>query len=354
MYDLTTSQQNIWNLHQFYPDTSISDNCGAIFFGEKCDHALLNRAINKLIELQSGMRLRFCEKDGYPVQYFTEYHYEQFESMYFESESSFEAFAACQAKMPFPLVDSPMYRFVIFDLEDRTGILLCASHLISDAWAISIIASTVYHWYYSFLGAQAPDERECSFRTILEAEQNYLTSARYEKDREYWSQQYQGRPEVSAIRPGSSPVEHPDACRYTTRVSGELTAAINRFYREHNVSQAVLFEAAIMTYLSRINPENRNISLGMLVLNRSGAQEKRVVGTCISTMPLTISFSGGETAMELCRSITREHVRVFRHQRYPYSYILRDLHERFGFSGNLYDVMVSYQNAQTGTDSTTK
>lgn len=354
MYDLTTSQQNIWNLHQFYPDTSISDNCGAIFFGEKCDHALLNRAINKLIELQSGMRLRFCEKDGYPVQYFTEYHYEQFESMYFESESSFEAFAACQAKMPFPLVDSPMYRFVIFDLEDRTGILLCASHLISDAWAISIIASTVYHWYYSFLGAQAPDERECSFRTILEAEQNYLTSARYEKDREYWSQQYQGRPEVSAIRPGSSPVEHPDACRYTTRVSGELTAAINRFYHEHNVSQAVLFEAAIMTYLSRINPENRNISLGMLVLNRSGAQEKRVVGTCISTMPLTISFSGGETAMELCRSITREHVRVFRHQRYPYSYILRDLHVRFGFSGNLYDVMVSYQNAQTGTDSTTK
>lgn len=354
MYELTTPQQNIWNLHQFYPNTSISNNCGAIFFREKCDHTLLNRAVNKLIALQSGLRLRFREKDGHPVQYFTDYQPQQFESVCFETRADFEEFALRHARIPFPLIDSTMYRFTIFDAEDRSGVLLCASHLITDAWAISIIASVVYHWYYAFLGAETPDEREHSFQTILESEQAYLSSPRYEKDREFWSQQYPGRPEISAIKPGSAPVERPDARRYTTTVSPELTAAINTFYQNHNISQAVLFEAAILTYLSRVNPENRDLSLGVLVLNRSGPREKRVVGTCISTMPLTISVSGEETAMELCEAISKGHFKLFRHQRYPYSHILHDLHERFGFSGNLYDVMVSYQNAQTGTDSTTK
>lgn len=354
MPELTTPQQNIWNLLHYYPDTSISDNCGAIFFKEKCAHHLLNRAVNKLIELQAGLRLRFREENGRPTQYFTDYEPEQFESLYFETMADFEAFANQQARTPFPLIDSTMYRFFLFDVENCSGVLLQSSHLITDAWAISIIASTVYHWYYSFLGAETPDQREYSFQTILESEQAYLASPRYQKDREFWIQQYQGRPEISAIKPGSAPVERPNAQRYTTAVSAELTAAINAFYHNNNVSQAVQFEAAILTYLSRINPENRNLSLGVLVLNRSGPKEKRVVGTCISTMPLTVNICGEETAMELCEAIGKGHFTLFRHQRYPYSHILHDLHERFDFSGNLYDILVSYQNAQTGTNSTTK
>lgn len=57
MYSLTTPQQNIWNLQKYYEKTSISNLCGAIFYDVKLDYVVLNRAINKEIEIQAGLRL---------------------------------------------------------------------------------------------------------------------------------------------------------------------------------------------------------------------------------------------------------------------------------------------------------
>lgn len=347
MLDLTIPQKNIWNLQRYYKGTSISNNCGAIFFEKKCDHKLLNQSINELIKLQTGMRIRFREDDGHPVQYVSEYRDEQFPVRHFCDRSEFEVFANRYAQKPFELIGAPMYRFTIFDLEEKTGVLLCANHLISDAWAISIIANTVYDRYTALESGQEPEEEVYSYVPFIESEQKYLQSVRYKKDEVYWAEQYPVRPEISAIKPGSASVVTPAARRYTTELSANLSASINQFYAEYGVSQAVLFEAAIIVYLSRINPENHSVSIGIPVLNRSGAMEKNAVGMCISTTPLTVPVSGDDSAFALCEEISSRQFKLFRHQRFPYSRILHDLHERYDFSGNLYDVIVSFQNART-------
>ncbi len=354
MFELTTPQKNIWNLQKFYEGTSISNNCGAIFFEKKCNHLLLNQAINKLIELQAGMRLRFREEDGHPVQYLIDYQSERFPSKHFESKATFEEYAHRYALTPFSLIDSPMYRFVIFDLDGKTGVLHCANHLISDAWAMSLIANTLYNWYHALASGLMLETKEYSYVLFIESEQAYLHSSRYEKDREYWAEQYSTKPEISSIKPNSAPIKAPAAKRYTVTLSTELSASINTFYAKENISQAVLFEAAVIIYLSRINPENHTISLGVPVLNRSSAAEKRAVGMCISTAPLTVPVFGDKTVAELCKEINARQFQLFRHQRFPYSHILHDVHERYDFSGNLYDVLVSYQNAKTGTGATTQ
>lgn len=354
MYELTTPQKNIWNLQRFYEGTSISNNCGAMFFGYQCDHRLLNRAINKLLELQDGMRLRFCEMDGHPVQYVSDYTEEVFPSMSFSNNAAFEEFAQQFAQQPIDLIDGPMYRFVIFDVDGKSGVLLNASHMISDGWSFGIVPNTLDKWYRAFETGTTLEEVHTSYLTFVESEQKYLRSARYEKDKAYWAEQYPVRPELSSIKPNSVPVQQPKARRYTTVVPAELSSAINRFYSESNVSQAALFETAIIAYLSRINPENRAVSIGVPVLNRSGAAEKSAIGMCISTTPLTVPVSRESTAEELCRTVSSCQFKLFRHQRFPYSHILHDLHERYGFSGNLYDVIVSFQNAKSGTDTKTQ
>ena len=354
MYALTTPQQNIWNLQQFYGSTSISNNCGAMFFHFKCDHHMLNRAINKLIELQSGMRLRFTEKSGKPVQYVADFVEEVFPSKFFEDQASFESFAEEFAKEPIPLINSQMYRFVIFDIEGQSGILLNASHMITDGWSFGIIPNTLANWCRAFAEGTTLDEKAYSYLTFIESEQKYFESERYRKDQAYWTEQYPTRPELSSIKPASAPVHTPNAKRYTTVVPPPLSSAINSFYAEKNISQAALFEAAIIAYLAKINPEHKAITIGVPVLNRSGAAEKKAIGMCISTTPLTVPVSTDITAEDLCRSVGSCQFKLFRHQRFPYSHILQDLHERYDFSGNLYDVIVSYQNARSNTDTTTQ
>ena len=67
-FHLTTPQQNIWNLQKYYNDTSIANLCGATFYREKRDSILLQQAIRRFIQNQSGIRLRFCEGEK-PSQY---------------------------------------------------------------------------------------------------------------------------------------------------------------------------------------------------------------------------------------------------------------------------------------------
>lgn len=353
MHQLTIPQQNIWNLCKFYEGTGISNNCGAIFFEGLCDHALVGRSVNRLIELQEGMRLRFREEAGVPVQFVADYAWEEFPSLRFGSEQELEAYACTRAGKPFPANGGPMYSFEFFDLPDRTGILMCTSHLIADAWGVSIIAHTIFDWYSHFTKGTPADDRYWHIAPILEAEQSYLNSQRYEKDQVYWTEKYPVRPELASIRPGSA-ASGVESRRYCTGFSPELSAAIDGFNTDHNISQAVLIEAAITAYLSTINPQQPQITLGALTLNRSGVQQKHAVANCISTMPLTVPVSRDMTAMELCREISRQHVQLFRHQKYPYSRIQHDMHERFGFSGNLYEVLVSFQNAKSNTGAQTK
>lgn len=59
---LTIPQKNIWNLQKMFENTSISNLCGAVFWKRKIDNEVAEKALNKFIELQMGMRLQFHDK----------------------------------------------------------------------------------------------------------------------------------------------------------------------------------------------------------------------------------------------------------------------------------------------------
>ena len=116
----------------------------------------------------------------------------------------------------------------------------------------------------------------------------------------------------------------------------------------------MLFETAVFTYLSKINYENKYVTIGIPVLNRKNKKEKSTVGMFISTIPFTVEINHQEPISSFIERITDSHSRIFRHQRYPYSDILRSLRSKHQFEGNLYDAIVSFQNAKTEENITTQ
>ena len=102
----------------------------------------------------------------------------------------------------------------------------------------------------------------------------------------------------------------------------------------------------MLIYLDRINGGGKTSSLGLAVLNRDGAKDKRTLGMFISTIPLTAKPGEDKTLAELCAEINDLHLQIFRHQKYPYSHILSDIHQHHGDVEKLFDVTVSYQTAQ--------
>lgn len=354
MYTLTSPQQNIWNLQKYYEGTTISAICGAIYFKDEIDAEILKKAISHVIEHQSGLRLRFCEVNGKAMQRVTEYQYEEIPVLQFSDKEALRQYVLQYAQKLTSLTDIPLYHFAIFQLNGQTGIVTALSHLISDAWTLSLIAKQISDAYWGLAQDDPYDNKTWDYLDHLHAEEEYLASCRYEKDTNYWQEKYPNKPEPTTIKLCTAATTAITAKRITSTLGSELTGRIGQFCKETSITPAVLFETAAILYLAKINQENQTVTIGTPVLGRHNAREKNTAGMFISTMPLTILVSASDTVETLANRITDSHRELFRHQRYPYTSILRQLREKHNFTGNLYDVMVSYQNAQTGVDAETE
>ncbi len=354
MYNLTSSQQNIWNLQKYYEGTTISAICGAIYFKDEIDTEILKKAINHVIEHQSGLQLRFYEVNGKPMQQVDEYQYEEIPVLQFSDKESLRQYVLQCAQKLTSLTDIPLYHFAIFQLNGQTGIVTALSHLVSDAWTLSLIAKQISDAYWELAQGDPCDNKTWDYLDHLHAEEEYFASSRYEKDTDYWQEKYPNKPEPTTIKLCTAATTAISSKRITSTLGIELTERIGQFCKETAITPAVLFETAVILYLAKINPENRTVTIGTPVLGRHNAREKNTAGMFISTMPLTIPVSASDTVEDLVNRITDSHREIFRHQRYPYSSILRQLREKHDFAGNLYDVMVSYQNAQTGVEAETE
>ena len=351
-FKLTTPQCNIWNLQKYYSDTAISNQCGAIFYEEKRDCALLKQALYEFAKSQSGMRLRFVEKTQ-PMQYVSDI-VEEIPDLSFATMQEYETYAKQFAKEPIGLTEKAMYRFVVIEVENHSGILVNLSHLISDAWTFSVMAKQVEQTYNALKTGQKDICDEADYRDYIENEKTYLTSDKYQKDALYWNNKYMQQPEKTVMKTGIRQNHAIEASRYIRQLPVELDHAIINYGKKYQITPAVLFESALIIYLAKINPENRRITIGVPILNRCNAKEKKIAGMFISTMPLTIDIENDVSILDISKQITKGHMEIFRHQKYPYAEIVESLRKKYQFSDNLYDVMMSYQNATTDIDARTE
>lgn len=219
--NLTIPQQNIWNLQRFYQDTSIANQCGATFYNEKRNLDKLKKAINMVVEKQSGFRLCFRNKKK-AVQYVKEYRLFDIPEMAFSSEAEFDEYANSFAKEPIFKEDAELYRFVVFNISGKSGILVVLSHLISDAWTFSILAKEVDKAYQFLEGLGKKPLEEGNYLDYIASEKEYLESEKYKKDEEFWNKKFQNRPEEAVIKIPTGSMTSSDSNRTVRQIPQAL------------------------------------------------------------------------------------------------------------------------------------
>ena len=98
-------------------------------------------------------------------------------------------------------------------------------------------------------------------------------------------------------------------------------------------------------YIAKLN-SNHSPIIGTPVLNRSNYKEKDTSGMFISTVAFKTNFESDETFSDYLKDVALTQLSIFRHQKYPYDILLKDIKEKFDLSENLYDLVLSYQNAR--------
>ena len=345
VYNLTVPQMNIWNTEMFYSGTAINNICGYINLDEKVDFKLLEKTANEFVEHTEVMNFHFKVEDGNPVQYVSDFRSFFVETKNVKDINEVNELASELARKPFELIDSDLFKFVIFKFPDgKGGMIGVFHHLICDAWAMSLLINRLIEIYTKLKNKNEEIEEYPKYTTYIKNNQEYLNGDKYKKDQEFWKEEFSKLPEITYIS-NKKIQENSSAKRREFEIDKNTYKDIEEYCKENKISMYTFFMGVYAIYLANINNTNGAI-MGTPVLNRSNFEEKQMSGMFVSTIPFKIDVNFEEDFNDFIKEVATKQLKVYRHQKYPFSEIQKELKKQYNFNEELFDIAVSYQNAR--------
>lgn len=348
-YRLTYPQKNIWLVDMFNKNTNINVISGIFKVTETDFNEKIHiKVLNELVKRNDGLRLRIMLDGENPVQYVEKYIKFDVETvdMTGKTKSEIDRYIEKEASKPIDILNSKLYQFKIIKYSDKKSGTLCRfHHVIGDAWSFVQFA-TQYSKYYDMVskGEQITDELNPSYLEYINSEDEYSKSEKYGKDEEFWREYLKDINNPISLKNSSQKITN-KAKRYAIKLDQNINDEITKFCKENRISPYVLFLTAVATYIYRVMDQNDFI-IGTPVLNRSNFKEKQMLGMCVSTIPMRFKFEEGLKFTDFARKISSDTMSIFRHQKYPYSKMLEYVHNNSDIKTNLYNIVLSYQNAR--------
>lgn len=345
IYALTDQQKNVWNSEMFYSGTNINNIGGYLLIKEKVDFKLLEKATNIYVKNNEAIRYHFSLKDKKPVQILNEYKPFKLEIISVDNLDSLKKYTTELVSTPLKILDINLYKFILFSLPDgRGGIIPVFHHLISDAWSLSLFISEIIDIYSKLLKNVDEFSEFPAYSEYITSCEEYEKGTKFIKDKEFWNNTFNKSPELTYISKDKK-ICSSNSCRKICSFDNSFYDSIVQYCKEHKCSIYTFFMAIFSIYLSKINNTSSAI-LGTPVLNRSNFKEKNTAGMFVSTVPFKIDVNSNLKFIDFLNKVSLVQTSIFRHQKYPYSKLLYDIREKYNIGENLYDFVLSYQNAR--------
>ena len=345
-YDLTNPQKSIWYTEQFFQGSCVNNLCGTVAIDQVVNFDILKKAIYKFVEDNDSFRINlFYDENGEVKQKFTDFKPFDIELIDLKNEEELIELENNMVDIPFSILNSYLHNFKMYRLPNgKGGFILTAHHLICDACTAGLVASKTINIYSSLLENEEISEPTTSYINYINSEEEYLSSNKFEKDKEYWNNVFESIPEIGIIP--SIKQDDPNVCRASRKsfiFSKDQVEKLNDFCSSNKISAFNFFYAIYVGKVSGFD----DFVLGTPILNRSTFVEKNTPGMFISTVPFRFDMKGDISFIDFAKKISFDCLGMFRHQKYPYQNILEDIRKKNPTQPNLYDILISYQNTRT-------
>ncbi len=351
IFDLSIPQENIWLTEQLNENTDINHIYGTLFINKKMDIELLKIAVNRIIENNDALRLRILQKDGKPMQYVSEYEYQEIPVYVVEEDKSnkIEEIIQSVRAESINLLEDKLCDFRIIACPNCVYICVKMHHIVADAWSMAQLFVEHLGLFYEQAKNQEPSEKKPSYLNYIQKNENYKHSEKYKKDQKFWQEYIKHldcKNELDLTKDKKSK-------RLEKRIENSLYEKIASFCKKNNMTEYSFFLGIISIYFSKLFA-HENLVIGTPFLNRKKAdKELDTMGMFIATLPLGIEVSPELNFVELCKQINHTNMSCFRHSSFPYQEIQREYANFSGNHTNLYEIVFSYQmnNLESSFDS---
>jgi amino acid adenylation domain-containing protein/thioester reductase-like protein len=344
VYDLTNPQMSIWMTEQFYSNTNINNIVGYLKINKKTDFKALEKAVNYFFMKNDSFKTKITLENSKPKQYFDDFVYENIEIIDLKDEIQLLDFENSFPMKQLPILDHFLFLTKLLRFPNGTGIfVITAHHLIADAWTMTLLLEEIYQNYSDITNGKEIDlTPNPSYSEFIKSQSTYMTSDKFEKDKEFWQGQFETLPNVVSFKNNSKVSIHANRKVYSFDKS--LANQISEFCKENSISDYIFLFSIFNIYFKNIFNSN-NFIIGNPVLNRSNFKEKHMTGMFVSIMPFIVDLSKSSSFLDFCHKMASNQKQMYRHIRFPYHEILNFVRKTHDFSDSLYDIVFSYQNA---------
>lgn len=346
-YNLTHPQKRIWYINKVNLNSPLHNIGGCLKINESIDIEKMKETLNLIIKTNEGLRLRFTEKDGQPVQYLYEF---QKENINFLDFSNYEMpgeehkkWVESLFEKNFQLEDNEAYYFAIYKIsEEEYGVLLNIHHIIADGWSISLIQKQVCETYSKLTkNENIHIDESHSYIDFIKDENKYLNSDRFIKNKNFWNEKFKSVSEEFLYKTSNNL----EGERKSFNIDSDLSSEIKRFAKEKKCSLNTFFISILLIYINKTTYK-KDLVIGTPVFNRAGKKQKDMVGMFTSTVPFRFILDTELHIENLIKLINRELKLCFLNQRYPYDLLIKDLELSKKGYDSLFKMSVNYYNAK--------
>lgn len=345
-YELTFPQKNIWLVENFYDSKLINIISGSLVIKKEFDISKAEETVNKFVELNDAMRLRICVENGLPKQYVSAFAPFKADKISVEgkTEQEIDSLKKEYISKPIDVIENPLFSYLLIDRGHGVGeIFLKSHHLICDGWSGSKMVVGLAKIYDKILNHETDFDSYPSYLDYIKKEQEYVAGDKYLKDEEFWKEYIMDFKEGVALK--NKVASNLKAKRFSVKLNEKLNNIVMDFCKTNKTSPYSVFMTALAIYLKRVT-EKEDVIIGTPVLNRGNFNEKQMQGMFVSTMPVRFKINEQDTFIKICLDNARESMTLFRHQRFPYAKTSENYNKNNEEASELFNVMVSYQNAR--------
>ncbi|MEM8909533.1 MAG: condensation domain-containing protein, partial [Bacteroidota bacterium] len=252
-----------------------------------------------------------------------------------------EAWMSAQYNIAISLEQEKLYEFAILYLGPQRHILFCKyHHILTDAYGFTVVLKEVSR-KYSELVKQAAPEKLAYKQYAVEIEQanEYVGSAKYEKDRSYWLDKFANMP--SPVLQQQYQTEHKNKSNTLVfKISDRRRKHYETLNQQLGTSLQHLTLVALHLYYGKLMPE-QSTAFGVTAYKRRKHQWN-TLGMFAGVMPYKADYNPNLNLKELVKKINSQLLKDYRHQNYPVSHLNRELKMLKNSNAQLFEIVVNY------------
>lgn len=334
MRPLSWSQERLWFLDQLDRAAGAAYNIASGFrLDGTLDRKGLQAALDRVLFRHEGLRARFSDQGGRPVQTFAgpgkgfalAYHdLSLLEPPLRLAES--RRVQAEEAQERFDLASGPLIRGRLLRLGPQEHILLLTQHhIVSDGWSVGVLVTEIKRLYDAFSRGQ-PDPLPAlpvQYGDYASWQREGMQGPALQSELEYWRshlRQLPARLTLPTDRPRPAVQSYAGAeLRFTLLPA--LLGALRRTAREHGVTLFMVLMAGWAALLSRLSGQD-DVVVGTPVASRHRIELEALIGLFVNTLTLRMRFPENQTVGQLLEQVRATSVAAYAHQDVPFERVV--------------------------------